>query len=192
MQKNILDELNVYYKKLIFVLECKVIIQPFLLILGVFMKFFILLAMATLCLFTFLGAENLNQADKSWLVDMEQAKIDAAKDQKSILVVFSGSDWCVACIKLHKLVLTKTEFLEKAKKEFVLVNVDFPSKKQNALSTEQLKKNNALAEQYNPDGLFPLVMIIDQNGKVVKIVEKYHGESPAEYFYKTTSSKGTK
>lgn len=119
-----------------------------------------------------------------WLVDLEQAKELSKKENKNILLVFSGSDWCIACIKLKKLVLDKQEFLEKAEKDFVLLNIDFPSKKENALSPEQQKKNDAIAEKYNPKGFFPLVVVLNSEGETLLSVEKYQGESVQEYLTK--------
>ena len=44
-------------------------------------------------------------ADEGWLVDFEAAKQQAAKEGKSILMEFTGSDWCPPCIALKKKVL---------------------------------------------------------------------------------------
>ncbi len=44
---------------------------------------------------------------------------------------------------------------------------DFPRKKQNMLPVEQQKKNEQLAETYNKNGYFPLVVVLDKDGKVL-------------------------
>ena len=46
-------------------------------------------------------------ADESWMTNFEEAKAKAAKENKSLLVDFTGSDWCGYCIKLHKSVFSK-------------------------------------------------------------------------------------
>eukprot|EP01009_Symbiontida_sp_KSa7_P003422 NODE_1828_length_540_cov_869.580448_g1483_i0.p2 GENE.NODE_1828_length_540_cov_869.580448_g1483_i0~~NODE_1828_length_540_cov_869.580448_g1483_i0.p2 ORF type:complete len:65 (+),score=7.38 NODE_1828_length_540_cov_869.580448_g1483_i0:91-285(+) len=39
---------------------------------------------------------------QQWLTNFDEAKKVAATEQKNILMVFSGSDWCVPCMKLEK------------------------------------------------------------------------------------------
>lgn len=49
----------------------------------------------------------------------------------------------------------------------VCVTVDFPKQKKNALSPSQQKQNDALAEKFNPKGVFPLVVVINTNEMVL-------------------------
>lgn len=39
---------------------------------------------------------------QNWKTNFEEAKATATEQNKSILLVFSGSDWCGPCIKLDK------------------------------------------------------------------------------------------
>jgi hypothetical protein len=55
------------------------------------------------------------------------------------------------------------------------VNADFPRAKKSQLSKEQQKANELLADRYNPEGKFPLTLIMDAEGKVVKVWEGYPG-----------------
>jgi len=41
------------------------------------------------------------------------------------------------------------------------------------LPREQAQHNEALAEKYNPDGKFPLTLLLDANGKVIKTWDGY-------------------
>ena len=45
--------------------------------------------------------------------------------------------------------------------------------KKNKLSPEQTKQNEALAEKYNNEGKFPLTILVNSDGKVVKIWDGY-------------------
>ncbi|WP_159476684.1 thioredoxin family protein [Dyadobacter sp. 3J3] len=103
-----------------------------------------------------------------WKLNFSEANKEAAAENKMILLNFSGSDWCGPCIKLKKEVFESTEFSEYAKQNLVLVRADFPRQKKNQLSKEQVSQNEILAEKYNPKGLFPLTVLIDTNGKIVK------------------------
>jgi thioredoxin-related protein len=107
-------------------------------------------------------------ASTQWLTDFDTAKQSAARDHKYILLNFSGSDWCGPCIKMKQEVFESEKFSEIADKNLVLVRADFPRAKKNKLAAEQTKHNEALAEKYNPSGLFPYTVLLDANGKVLK------------------------
>jgi thioredoxin-related protein len=97
-----------------------------------------------------------------WLTDLPKAQAQAKKEGKLVIMDFTGSDWCFWCIKLQKEVFSQPEFAEYAKKKLVLVEVDFPDKKE---QTAELKKaNKSLQEQYKIEG-FPTIIVLDGDGK---------------------------
>ena len=102
-----------------------------------------------------------------WQFDFEQAKADAAINNKNVLIYFSGSDWCKPCIQLKKEVMEDPSFQEYAKDKFVMVLADFPRRKKNRLTESQTEHNEALAEKYNLQGYFPLIVITDPEGNVI-------------------------
>lgn len=99
-------------------------------------------------------------ASEGWLTDLEAAKKQAAAEKKDILIDFTGSDWCGWCIKLDKEVFSTPEF--KAQKDFVLVSLDFPHKKQ--LPADQKAKNEALMKQWGVQG-FPTIILTNAAGQ---------------------------
>ncbi len=107
---------------------------------------------------------QLHAAEASWLTDVPQAQTQAAKEKKLVLLDFTGSDWCGWCIKLHKEVFSQPAFNDYAKKNLVLVTVDFPMKKK--LSAAQKQANDALAKKYNIQG-YPTIIVLDGAGKKV-------------------------
>ena len=119
----------------------------------------------------YLGKAQLDtsmlNSDEIWLHNFEEAKTLAAKYDKKILMYFSGSDWCKPCILLKKEILETEAFLTFAKENLILLEVDFPQKKKNRLSKEQMESNEALAERYNLQGAFPLIVVTDHNGRVL-------------------------
>lgn len=104
---------------------------------------------------------------QKWNTSLSEAKTIASKENKPILLVFSGSDWCAPCIKLEKTVWLSEEFKKEANTGWVLVKADFPKKKNNQQSEEQKNQNKTLAEKYNKEGFFPLVVVLDKTGKVL-------------------------
>lgn len=117
---------------------------------------------------------------QNWFVDLGEAKEVATQKNVPIVLVFQGSDWCAPCMKLEREIWSSEEFINYSKEHYVLLKADFPKKKGNALSAEQQAKNNALAEKYNQQGYFPLVVILDHNGKVLGSTG-YKKNSPKEY-----------
>jgi thioredoxin-related protein len=116
-----------------------------------------------------------------WLTDLEKAKTEAKASHKQILLNFSGSDWCGPCIKLTREVFDSESFKKYANEKLVLVNADFPRLKKNQLSKELVKSNEALADQYNRSGNYPLTLLLDEDGKVLKKWEGNPGLTPEEF-----------
>lgn len=117
----------------------------------------------------------------SWLTDFSQAKNISKEKHQYILLNFSGSDWCSGCIKMHKEIFDAPAFQQYAQEHLVLVNADFPRLKKNSLSPDLQKKNEALAAQYNPQGIFPYTVLLDSNGTIIKKWNGYY-EHGAESF----------
>jgi thioredoxin-related protein len=117
----------------------------------------------------------------SWLNDFEQARQQAKEKNQLILLTFSGSDWCAPCIKMKREIFDTQTFQEFAASNLVLVRADFPRHKKNQLEARQKEHNEALAEQFNPTGKFPLTMLVDASGKVLHQWDGYSNMS-AETF----------
>ncbi len=101
-----------------------------------------------------------------WVKNFELAVKKSSAEQKLIFMSFSGSDWCKPCIKLTKEVLDSDDFLNFAKENFILLRIDFPQH-QSKISKEQVKHNEKLADQYNKEGVFPLILILDSKKNVI-------------------------
>ena len=78
----------------------------------------------------------------------DDAKKTASEKKELIILNFSGSDWCIPCIKLHKNII-ETEDFKKLSTDNVLIylNADFPLSKKNHHSAKIKKKNKALANK---------------------------------------------
>ena len=116
-----------------------------------------------------------------WGTDFEKAKQAAKSDDKLILLNFSGSDWCGPCVRMHKEIFGNNTFTQYAGTSLILVKADFPRLKKNELSKGQQKKNDQLADTYNKDGIFPLTLLLNADGKVLKRWEGYPSLSSDEF-----------
>jgi thioredoxin-related protein len=134
--------------------------------------------MKALSLF-FIGIFFISLTD--WGTDFEKAKQTATREHKYILLNFSGSDWCGPCIRLHNEIFESVAFKQLADSRLVLMNADFPRQKKNKLSKELQEQNNRLADLYNPDGIFPLTLLLNEEGKLIKKWDGYPSGSPREF-----------
>ncbi|MFN0290975.1 thioredoxin family protein [Pedobacter helvus] len=134
--------------------------------------------MKTLLLFVVF---TLGLSASPWEANFENAKKIAKEKNQLILLNFSGSDWCIPCIRMHKEIFTDAGFLKMAEQNLVLVNADFPRNKKNQLPVEIKKQNEALADQYNPGGRFPYTVLLNAEGKVVKTWEGLPDETPTQF-----------
>ncbi|EDP71754.1 hypothetical protein FBALC1_04682 [Flavobacteriales bacterium ALC-1] len=117
---------------------------------------------------------------QEWNTDFETAKSIAKEKNKTIVLVFQGSDWCAPCMKLDKEIFQSEEFKSHATSNYVMLKADFPRRKKNALSKELQEHNEKLAEAYNKNGYFPYVVVLNYKGDVLGEVG-YKKASPASY-----------
>ena len=123
---------------------------------------------------------------QEWVSNFETAKEVASKENKKIILVFQGSDWCAPCIKLDKEIWSTPDFKNYAKEHFVLVKANFPRKKKNKLSEVNIANNKKLMELYNKKGYFPFVVIFDKNANALGNTG-YKKTTPSEYIKILTS-----
>jgi thiamine biosynthesis lipoprotein len=89
----------------------------------------------------------------------------AKNEQKTVLMIFSGSDWCLPCIRLEKTIFSDSAFLHFAEEKLIMLRVDFPQRKK--LSPEEKAGNEKLAEEFNPKGIFPLLLLVNSKRSIL-------------------------
>jgi len=98
----------------------------------------------------------------------------AKKENKEILLVFTGSDWCNSCMHFQKQVLDNQDALQEIEQDYLIHLADFP--RNGTLSKEKIKENNSLADTYNPEGAFPKILVIDHEQTITKRIDYFPGE----------------
>ena len=148
-----------------------------------------------LATFILIGCANNNQAnDKSsknglvWHTNIEKAVAIAKKENKPVLVQFSGSDWCKWCIKLNNEVMDTKEFANYAKDNLILVNLD--NLRHSPQPEEVTKYNYEQMNKYKIEG-YPAVLLLDKNGKLV-FETGYQPGGPIAYIQHIKSAYGIK
>jgi len=123
---------------------------------------------------------------QDWQPDFQEALSLAQNQNKDIILVFSGSDWCAPCIRLDKEIWQSDAFKNYSKDHWILYRADFPRKKSNQLSDELKAANEKLFEKYNKANSFPAVVVLDKEGGVLGVTGYQH-ISPEEYIQHLTS-----
>lgn len=126
----------------------------------------------------FLATAQLGLA-AGWETDYAKALETAKRENKRVLVDFTGSDWCGPCIQLHKRAFSRAEFIDYAGKNLVLVEIDYPQRKKQ--SAALVKQNERLAQQYGiGEKGYPTLVLLDPAGKIVREMSGYDGETAAD------------
>jgi thiamine biosynthesis lipoprotein len=110
--------------------------------------------------------------------DPGNAFLMARQSGKKVLLVFSGSDWCVPCIRFEKKVLSDSSFRQFAGERLVVLEADFPQRKKVPASLQT--QYEALAEQFNPAGNFPQIVLLGPDKKFLAILS-YTDQSPTDF-----------
>ena len=97
---------------------------------------------------------------------------------RPVFLVFSGSDWCVPCIRFQKDILSDSIFMRFSEDKLILLKAEFPQKK--LLPPGIIIQNEQLAEKYNPKGLFPHLLLLNPNGEVIATLYSEQ-QSPKEF-----------
>ncbi len=122
------------------------------------------------------GSESLFAQQKSidlnWQTNFEKAKKQATKNNKKILIYFTGSDWSSACKNLNKDFFYTEKFKKIAVESFILVRVDAP-RRPNLISELQSSYNRQLSKTYNQK-VYPTVVMVDSTGTKLGMIESYN------------------
>jgi thiol:disulfide interchange protein len=139
------------------------------------------LSLGALCL-----TSSLSVAAAGWSEDYAKAVAQAKAENKLVVLNFTGSDWCPACIVLDREVFGKKEFEQYAKDHLVLVKVDFPQGKLQDKAT--IDQNEALQARYKVEG-FPTVVVLNPDGKKIDETLGYDGKSASAFTAKLEALK---
>src|SRR6516164_2655425 len=104
--------------------------------------------------------------------DPEAAFSQASREGKNLLLLFSGSDWCIPCIQFEKKVLLDSSFQKFASRSLVILVADFPQKRKISKSLQAAYES--LADQYDPSGIFPRIIILTPDKKFLGSISYQH------------------
>jgi protein disulfide-isomerase len=94
-----------------------------------------------------LSAYAVQAQELVWQTNIDKAVEISNKTKKPMLILFTGSDWCGPCMRLHKEVFDTPEFAKWSKENVVLVKLDFLRRTQQA--PEIVNQNAKYQELFN-------------------------------------------
>ena len=97
----------------------------------------------------------------AWTSDLDAARALAKTRGLPLLLDFTGSDWCPACMHVHDIVLTEPEWVAYASNRFVMVVIDFP--RNTPQPPGRRARNEALGQAYGVEAL-PTFMLFAPDG----------------------------
>lgn len=112
-------------------------------------------------LFALMAFQGFSQTEykaenEGWLVKIDEAQKLSQETGKPIMANFTGSDWCGWCKRLTASVFAKEEFKTWAAENVILLELDYPKRKQ--LPEEIRQQNNQLKQAFGIRG-FPTVWV---------------------------------
>lgn len=101
---------------------------------------------------------------------LEHLQQEAEKENKLILIHFTGSDWCASCKAFQKETMDQEEVTAIIRSGFVYYKSDYTMRTK--MSAEQQQRHDYLMEQLNYEGIYPLVVICDKDFKPLKSIQR--------------------
>ncbi len=127
-----------------------------------------------------LGFAQTEEIVIKWENSFSETKKKAQKENKKILIFFTGSDWCTFCKALEEDVINSEKFKEFSKNT-VFYKADFPRAK-DLVSKEQQEENDELKNKYYIS-TYPVFVIADKNGQMIAKKKSYNLMRDPEYHF---------
>lgn len=89
----------------------------------------------------------------------EQAIEQAKTTNQTIVLLFTGSDWCHWCKVLEQDYISNNAFSQALRGEFLFVRIELPR-------SQVIEYNRELMKRFNVSGL-PTLVVLDANGRVL-------------------------
>lgn len=118
-------------------------------------------AATALGLLTLIPLTTLNAADV-WRTDLEAAQQLAVEQDKDLLILFTGTEWCVNCVEFERDILASPDFAAAAEM-FVLVKLEYPAADDEL--PEKIRMDYVQWRERYGIQAFPTVILTDAAGR---------------------------
>ncbi|CUI17194.1 conserved putative secreted protein [Candidatus Protochlamydia naegleriophila] len=122
------------------------------------------------------GSQAYAAGGLNWLNNYQEAISQSQSSGKPIVILFTGTQWCPACMKLEREVLNKAEFAQAVGGRFIFLKAEFPDYAEEAISASPFR---SLLDRYGIDA-FPTMVVVDASGQRLYTVN-YQAGGPGVY-----------
>ena len=114
-----------------------------------------------------------------WNEDIDGSVKFAKESRKTLLALFTGSDWCHFCKVLESSVLTTGIFKDFVRGKYVLLYVDFPRKK--TVQKDVLQKRRKFQSKFSVGG-YPTLVILKNGEQYIDKITGFQSGMDAEKY----------
>tara|TARA_R110002049_G_scaffold82223_5_gene209278 strand:+ start:578 stop:1054 length:477 start_codon:yes stop_codon:yes gene_type:complete len=114
----------------------------------------------------------------NWESSYKTALKKSKKENKPVLIYFTGSDWCGPCKILDKKLFHSDKFKEIADKDLILYEADNPRNK-DLVEAKRLEETFSLIRKYHVKS-YPTLVFVNHKGKMIGYKK---GLILTEYYY---------
>jgi thiol:disulfide interchange protein len=106
-----------------------------------------------------------------WIKNYSEAVAISQSHSKPIAILFTGTGWCPACMKLEREVLGDPEFVRAVGQQFIFLKADFSDPSPEGMNNSPYKP---LLDHYQIQA-FPTIVVINSNGELLYKVNYQSG-----------------
>ncbi len=110
-----------------------------------------------------------------WRYDLPKALLEAKRTNRNVVLLFSGSDWCLPCKRFEAQVLSTHQIVKCFKRNVIAVLIDIRQVGHETIEQQTMKVR--LMEHYNIQG-FPTLVVLDSSGSKIAERAGYDGGPP--------------
>lgn len=133
------------------------------------MKKIVTMFMTTM--FMFIAFQLPAQTSDLWCETYSDSIKQANEKNKPLLILFTGTAWCPACMKLERDVLNKPEFAKGVGDKFIFYKAEFNEPTPQGIANSPDK---FLMDRYQVDK-FPTMVVVNGNGQLLFTVNYKSG-----------------
>ncbi len=104
----------------------------------------------------------------NWLTNYQEAISRSQAASKPIVILFTGTSWCPACMKLEREVLNHPAFTQTIAQKFIFLKAEFPN------YATRNSPYQPLLERYHVQA-FPTFVVINSNGQQLYTIGNQSG-----------------
>ncbi len=127
------------------------------------------------------GAREV-RAGEAWYLEFEAGRAAAEARGKDLLIDFGGSDWCLPCRWLKQRVLSRPEFVERAGREFVLVDIDLPMTSRTPIPSDRKERYQKLQQRYGITTVPTVVLALPDGRPYTRTTYREALRTPESYW----------